>query len=351
MLRLFSGRRLLVFALVAMVAIAFAAPVSAQTGALKGKVVDPKGGPVDKAVVLIEYQDGINFKVETKSDRKGEFIQIGLRPGNYKVTASNKEFGAQSFNVRVPLGDPKVVNFVLGGGGAANAAAAAAEAAKGAALKKVFDDGVAASKAGSLLFSGDPIAVGAMSTEDAAKAAGVKFDEAVAKFTEAADMAPKCFDCFYNIGFAHMQKKDYVKAEEAYNKAIELKPDYVEAYNGLATVYNAQKKFDKAGEASQKATDMAAAAGPASGGGGVDAEYNSGVIDWNAGRIPEAQAHFEKVIELKPDHAEAHYQLGMAFLNQGKMAEAIAMFDKYLVLTPKGPNATAATGILKQIKK
>jgi tetratricopeptide (TPR) repeat protein len=326
MLRLFSGRRLLVLALMAMVAVAFAIPVFAQTGAVKGKVVDPKGNPIDKAVIVIEYQDGINFKVETKSDKKGEFVQIGLRPGNYKVTASTKELGGQAFSVRVRLGDPSPVNFVLGGGGAANAAAAAEEAKKTAELKKVFDDGVTASKAGN-------------------------FDEAVAKFTEAAALAPKCFDCYYNIGFAHMQKKELDKAEEAFNKAIEFKPDYFEAFNGLATVYNAQKKFDKAGEASQKATDLAAAAGPAGGGGSVDAEYNNGVIDWNAGKIADAQLHFQKVVELKPDHAEAHYQLGMAFLNQGKLPEAIPMFEKYLALAPQGPNAATATGILKQIKK
>ncbi|MEI6669023.1 MAG: tetratricopeptide repeat protein [Acidobacteriota bacterium] len=323
MLRLMSGRRLLVFALAAMVAIAFAAPVSAQTGSVKGKVVDSKGKMVDKAVILIEYVDGINYKVDTKTNGKGEFIQIGLRPGNYKVTASTKELGVQSFNVRVRIGDPAEVNFILGGAGSGPSPE---DAAKTTALKKAFEDGVAASKAGN-------------------------FDEAIAKFSEAAAIVPKCFDCYYNIGYAQMQKKDYDKAEEAFAKSAELKPDYVEAYNGLATVYNAQKKFDKAGEASQKASELATAAGPAGGGGGVDAEYNNGVIDWNAGKIAEAEVHFQKVIELKPDHAEAHYQLAMAFLNQGKMPEAITMFEKYLTLAPTGPNAAAATGILKQIKK
>jgi len=326
MLRLFSGRRFLLVALMVMVAVALAAPGFAQTGSVKGKVVDPKGKPVDKAVVLIEYLDGINYKVDTKSNAKGEFIQIGLRPGNYRVTASTKELGAQSFNARVRIGDPIEVNFILGAGGATNPAAAAAEAAKTEALKKVFEEGVTESKAGN-------------------------FDGAVAKFTEAATLVPKCFDCYYNIGYAQMQKKDYDKAEESFNKAIEFKADYVEAYNGLATVYNAQKKFDKAGEASKKASELAAAAGPGAGGGSVDAEYNNGVIAWNAGKIDEAQAAFKKVIDLKPDHAEAHYQLGMSYLNQGKMAEATAMFEKYLTLAPQGPNAATATGILKQIKK
>ena len=323
MLRLFSCRRLLMLTLAVMAAFVFAVPSYAQTGALKGKVIDGKGKPVDKAVIVMEYADGINFKVETKSNNKGEYIQIGLRPGNYKVTASLKDLGTQSFNARVRIGDPTEVNFILGSG---PAAAGAEEAAKTAELKKAFDDGVTLSKAGS-------------------------FDEAIAKFNEAIVIVPNCYDCYYNIGYAEMQKKDYDKAEAAFNKAIEVKPTYVEAYNGLATVYNAQRKFDKAAEASQKASDLAAAAGPGATGGGVDAEYNNGVIDWNAGKIAEAQVHFEKVIELKPDHAEAHYQLGMAYLNQGKMPEAAAMFEKYLSLAPTGQFAATATGILKQIKK
>ena len=64
------------------------------------------------------------------------------------------------------------------------------------------------------------------------------------------------------------------KAEEAFKKAIDLKPDYIEAYNGLAQVFNAQKKFDEAQAASQKAAELAMAGGAGGGAGGVDALYN-----------------------------------------------------------------------------
>jgi tetratricopeptide (TPR) repeat protein len=221
------------------------------------------------------------------------------------------------------------VNFILGGGADGKGGMSKEDAAKAAALKAKFDEGVTASKAGN-------------------------FDDAIAKFTEAAAMvpAPGCFDCYYNIGYNYTQKKDYDQAEAAFLKAIEMKSTYVDAYNGLATVYNAQKKFDKAQEASQKAAELASAAGPGGGGaGGVDAEYNQGVIAWNAGKIPEAAEHFQKVIFLKPDHADAHYQLGMAFVNQGKLAEAVPMFEKYLELAPEGQFAATAKGILGSIKK
>ena len=323
MFRLISGRNLLALGLMACAVFLFASPSQAQTGALQGKVTDVAGKPLEKAVVAIEFTDGINRKYEVKTNKKGEFIQIGLAPGNYKATASFENLGSQSMPVRVRLGDATKLEFKLG----ASTGATKEDAAKAAALKAVFEEGVAFSRDG-------------------------KFDEAIAKFTEASGMVPGCYDCFYNIGFNHAQKKEYDQAEAAFLKAIELKANYVEAYNGLATVYNAQKKFDKALEASEKAAGLAGAAGPGGGGGGgVDAEYNQGVIAWNAGKIPEAAEHFQKVIFMKPDHADAHYQMGMAFVNQGKLAEAVPMFEKYLELAPTGQFAATAKGILSSIKK
>lgn len=324
MFRLISGPKMLVLGLVACAVLLYASPGQAQTGALQGKVVDAAGKPIEKSLVVIEYTDGINRKYEVKTNKKGEFIQIGLAPGNYKATASFEGLGEQSFPVRVRLGDPMKVNFILSAGGAG---VSKEDAAKSLALKKVFDEGVAFSKAGS-------------------------FDEAIAKFTEAAGMVPGCYDCYYNVGYNYSQKKDYDQAEAAFLKAIEMKATYVDAYNGLATVYNAQKKFDKAQEASQKAAELASAAGPGGGGAGaVDAEYNQGVIDWNAGKVAEAAEHFQKVLFLKPDHADAHYQMGMAYVNQNKLAEAVPMFEKYLQLAPDGQFAATAKGILASIKK
>ena len=323
MFRLISGRNLLVLGLTACAVFLFASPGAAQTGALQGKVLDAAGKPLEKAVVVIEFTDGINRKYEVKTNKKGEFIQIGLAPGNYKATASFEGLGTESFPVRIRLGDPTKVEFKLG----ANTGATKEDVAKAAALKAVFEEGVALSKDG-------------------------KYDEAIAKFNEAAGMVPGCYDCYYNVGFNHSQKKEYDQAEAAFLKAIEMKANYVEAYNGLATVYNAQKKFDKALEASEKAAGLAGAAGPGgTGGGGVDAEYNQGVIAWNAGKIPEAAEHFQKVIFMKPDHADAHYQLGMAFVNQNKLPEAGPMFEKYLELAPTGQFAATAKGILSSIKK
>jgi len=116
-------------------------------------------------------------------------------------------------------------------------------------------------------------------------------------------------------------------------------------------VYNAQKRFEDAQAASQKAADLAASAGPAGGGGSVEALYNKGVIAWNAGKAEEAKASFEEALKLNPNHPESHYQLGMCYVNLGKLAEAGAEFETYVKLAPEGQYAAQAKALAAQLPK
>jgi tetratricopeptide (TPR) repeat protein len=318
-------RRPLGRVLIAIVALLIALPAAAQsTGMVKGKVVDDKGQPVENAKVTIDFLDGVNRKQETKTNKKGEFIQIGLFPGNYKVTADKEKLGTQSFDVRVRIGSAADVNFQLVPG--MSAGMSKEEATKNAELKKTFEDGIAATQAGN-------------------------FDAAVAAFAHAIELNPNCFDCWYNIGYAQSQKKDVEKAEAAYKKAIELKADYAAAYQALATLYNNERKFDLAAEMSAKATELEGAGGGAAGAGNADALYNQGVILWNGGKVTEAKKQFQSAIQANPNHAESHYQLGMALVNEGNLADAANEFDAYLKLAPEGPNAAQAKALVTQLKK
>jgi tetratricopeptide (TPR) repeat protein len=311
-------KRWYVPALAVALAFVLASPASAQTGMIKGKVTDAENKPVAGAQIVIEFADGVNRKFEVKTDRRGEFIQIGLQTGTYKVTATVDKLGTLTQTQRVSLGKPAEFNFAFVPGAAAADPAAAAKAAE---LKKNFEEGVAASKAGS-------------------------HDLAIEKFNAAAAQLPNCYDCYYNIGFAYSQKKDEKQAEASWLKALEMKADYAEALNALATLYNNQKRFDEAAAMGAKA---AAAGGGA--GGGADAVYNQGIILWNQGKIPEAKVKFEEALKANPNHAESTFQLGMALLNEGKLPDAVTSFEKYLELAPTGQFAGQAKAMLAQLKK
>jgi Flp pilus assembly protein TadD len=311
------------FGLAVLLALAVAFGAAAQsTGMVKGKVVDGKNQVVEGAKVVIEFKEGMNRKFEVKTNKKGEYLQIGLQPGMWLVTASKEGVGTASKEVRVSLGGSEQVDLALGaaspGGGMSKE-----EAEKAAAFQKVFDEGVAASQSGNV-------------------------DVALARFTEALKAQPTCYPCQYNIGAAYLAKKDYAKAEAAFLEAAKLKPDAAEPYNQLANLYNQQKQFDKAGAMATEAAKRAPAGGA---GGNPETSFNQGVVLWNAGKIAEAQVQFEAAAKAKPDYADAHYWIGMAHLNQGKLDQAAAAFQQYLKLAPTGQYAEQAKGVLSQIKK
>jgi tetratricopeptide (TPR) repeat protein len=325
MIRRINGRLPWLIGCVALLACAFAVPAAAQsTGMVKGVVKDLQGQPVDGAKVTIEMSEGTARKFETKSNKKGEFIQIGLPSGRYNVTAEKDKLVSNTAPVQVRINNTAEANLVLGAPGAA---ATSKEAmAKNAELKETLEAGIAASNAGN-------------------------DDEAIAKFQHAAELKPDCADCYYNVALLQAKKKEYDKSEASYKKAIELKPAYPDAYNGLANIYNAQRKFDEAAAASAKAAELAGGAPGALAGGNPDALFNQGVILWNAGKIADAKKQFEATIAAKPDHAEAHFQLGMALVNEGNLPAAGSEFETYLKLAPSGPNAPTAKSILATIKK
>lgn len=324
------SRRTLSICAVAVALTLAAAPASAQTGQIKGKIVDAQGTPVDGAKVTI-YNKQTNRALETKTNKKGEYIQVGLSPGEYKVTVSKDALSVDK-DVKISL-DMAVHDFKLvAGGGAGSKEDVAKAKARSDLMNKTFNEGVALSNEG-------------------------KSDEAIAKFREIIAVIPNCPECYANIGTVQAQAKKYDEAEASYKKAIEVKPDFAEAYNGLANVYNAMKKFDLAAEASKKALDLSAAAPGAPGATpaapNASAVFNQGVILWNAGRIPEAKAQFEQAVKLDPNLADARYWLGMALVNAGTpeaMKEAKPHFEAYIKLAPTGANIETAKAIVATIK-
>jgi len=303
--------------LAVVVALTVSAPAFAQS-ILKGTVVDAQGKPIEGAVVVMEATQAASRRIETKTNAKGEFLQVGLPSGAYKVTAS-KEKLTQSLQAQIRQGENRPLSFQLAPGSGLSdeekkAAAATAVAAQ---------DAIAAMQAG-------------------------RDDEAIQKFNALLVTVPTCADCLLNLATIHAKKQDYPQAEEAFKKLIVMRPDSADAYNGLANVYNAQKRFDEAAAANKKAIELA---GPSAGGGSAEQLFNQGVILWNSQKYAEAKTQFEAAVKADPNMAPAHYQLGMAQLNLGQIPDARASFENYLKVDPNGAKAAEVKGYLAALPK
>jgi len=299
------------------VALLVSAPAFAQS-VLKGVVVDAQGKPVEGAVIVMEAAQAASRRIETKTNSKGEFLQVGLPSGAYKVTATKDKL-TQSLQAQVRQGENRPLNFQL---------------APGSGLSEEEKKAAAATAT--------------QATEAIAALNAGRDDEAIAKFEAILVTVPACADCLYNLGVAHSHKQDWPKAEDAYKRLIVLRPDNADAYNGLANVYNAQKKFDEAIAASKKAAELA---GPAAGGGNAEALYNQGVILWNSQKYAEAKVQFEAAVKADPNMALAHYQLGMAQLNLGQIPDARASFENYLKVDANGAKSAEVKGYLAALPK
>src|SRR5688572_23686974 len=124
-----------------------AVPALAQTGQVKGKVVDAKNQPVEKAAVTIEAVDGMGRKFTVPTNKKGEYIQIGLPPGQYRIVAA-KDGLNDTQEYRVGL-EPIEANFTLRPGGSGGTPEDRKKAeAHIAAVRGNFDMGVKLSNEG-----------------------------------------------------------------------------------------------------------------------------------------------------------------------------------------------------------
>jgi tetratricopeptide (TPR) repeat protein len=302
---------------------------AAQTGTARGKVVDDKGQPLPDVAVTLDFKGGVSRKYETKTNKKGEFTQVGIYPGVYRVTVSKEGYQPTYIEGKINLGDPTYLpDFKMTSAAAAQAAAAGGAADKALAeLRGTVDRAIELSKAG-------------------------RYDDAAAAYNEALSKNPTLAPAtaahiHHNLGMVYTLKKDTASAEAAFQKALELKPDYADAYVGLANLYMGSGQLPKAQEMMAKAATQFP----------EDAKIQSqvGVVLFNMGKYDEALAALKKAETLDAANAEVHYFLASIAVNQNNTAEAVAQLEKYISMSPQDAShlatAQALLQALKQAKK
>lgn len=314
--------------LLAVLSIASAPPVSAQNDArVFGVVTDPDGSPVADATVTLEFDGGLDRSFELTTDEAGEYLQMGLIRGPYEITVVKEGVGVNRDYIDLIAGQSLEKDMtLLSLEDVIRESASEEERAEmdaRAATSDAFGQGLAAARGGQL-------------------------DEAVTFLEAALEATPDCAECQRNLGIVYGQMEAYAESEAAFRAALSLDPESAASYDGLAEIYNAQRRFDDAAEASTQAARLSGGVG--GGGDSATAVFDQGLIFWNAGRLDEAREQFERTLELDTEHGEAHYWLGMANLNGGLIPEAAAEFKLYLDREPGGRFAEQATGILVSIQ-
>jgi tetratricopeptide (TPR) repeat protein len=151
-------------------------------------------------------------------------------------------------------------------------------------------------------------------------------DEAIQCFSRAIELKPDFLDAYYNRGLAFAKINRFAEAVRDFNKAIELKPAYANAYNSRAAVALNTGRYNEA----LADCDKAIALKPDY----ADAYVNRGNIYAVANRYAEALRDYDQAIALKPDYVDAWLNRGTAYGNAGRPEEALRDLDKAIALNP-----------------
>ena len=202
---------------------------------------------------------------------------------------------------------------------------------------------------------------------------------ALEQFLKAEEIYPDDPYLQYDLALTYDMKGALDKAEYHLKKAIELKPDYSDAYNYLGFVYFRQGKVNEAIQVYNKALENLLYLNP------QDAHLNLGVAylslkqyekakaqfeeairlvpDFAAayhslgktyeglGQYDKARTSYEKAVEFNPDYAEAYLSLGKLLYRSGERQKAIECFDKVIRLEPGSDRAEEAMRYLKALRK
>ena len=124
------------------------------------------------------------------------------------------------------------------------------------------------------------------------------------------------------------------QAAQAYRRAVEAAPDWVEARINLGTTMYQMGRMDEAREHFSAAVEFEPE--------NALAEFNLGCVLEQLGKTEEAILHLARSIELVPSLGDAHLNLALAYEKGGQVQAALRHLSLYVRYEPNGPWADFA---------
>lgn len=132
---------------------------------------------------------------------------------------------------------------------------------------------------------------------------------------------------FYVAKAYEMQNHPAEAYIKEYRKAIELKPDYAEARQGLGIALYQLKDYEGARREFEKMIEIEPL--------DVSAHNNLGLLYVDMKRYGDAEIYFKRAIELMPDYDFALNNLGKMYFDQGRWTESKVTLERSLSVNPK----------------
>jgi tetratricopeptide (TPR) repeat protein len=129
----------------------------------------------------------------------------------------------------------------------------------------------------------------------------------------------------YNLGNFHVERREYSRAIEAFDRAIRFQPRSMLPLVNVSLAYNALGQNDRAEASLRAALDLEPT--------NAVTHLNLGMLLAEAGRPPEAEAAFRAAFKYDPHSAPAAYNLGV-LLSEKQPEEALTWCRRAADLRP-----------------
>ena len=145
----------------------------------------------------------------------------------------------------------------------------------------------------------------------------------------------------YNIRASCYKANGQINASiKDYEKAVNLKPDYAEAYYNLGITFRELGQLEAALKSYEKALAIKHEY--------PEAHNNLGSVLLDLGSLDSATDHFEWALAFKPNYPEAHNNLGVVTRKLEKLDKAIKSFNKAIDIQPNYVQAHSNLGNILQ---
>ena len=166
------------------------------------------------------------------------------------------------------------------------------------------------------------------------------FDQAVEAYNKAIELRPFYADAYVGLGNAKAAKSDVDGAVAAYTKALAYNPVNPRVHMSLGKIYYAEKGlYYESVTAYKKAIDL----DPNS----VEARMGLGEVYEDKGLYKEAIEEYSRVIELDSKHTGAMYNLALVYENVDPR-ESIVQWERYITLASQLPSEKDWVDIARQ---
>lgn len=148
-------------------------------------------------------------------------------------------------------------------------------------------------------------------------------------------MSSRSAEEWFEVGMMCDSNIDSIdQAVEAYRKAVNAAPDWVEARINLGTALYQLGRMEEAREHFSFAVEFEPE--------NALAEFNLGCVLEQLGKTAEAILHLARAVELAPTLADAHLNLALAYEKIGQGQNVLRHLNSYVRYEPNGPWADFA---------